>query len=863
MISNLFNKHKKEAAATLLFVIALIWLLACKMPVSQAVMQIQFDQSYEERQVKIYYIPKGENQEDITTQITSGNQAEVFVQEENYQLDGLEIEYELESQSDRISQLLFSFRGKVNGDIKADKIYAGAEVEYNNGTISVKLSREGLDEYNKMFSDDWRLKVELGSILLAVYLLFLVRRVPAAYWSRFRWRGVLIFGAAAIYCLISLVCFKELRNSANRVNLYIESEQTSDILGKDETYKQSFTGKHDMQGVSVKFGTYQTKLSGNYIFRLYQGEEQLPIFSEIFNGSGLKDNNFYDFFFTGTKIQGGETYYFSICAEQDYAGEALSLYMGNGDNYQEGQLYVNDSLENSDIVFAALEDGPNRFLIVWGCFTMFYLCVLLVLAWKAFHIKNIMVVRIIYIFAMLFSLVKLGTYFKYADVSLYDELAQISYVAYMEEHPDVIVPDFSDVYVLMPYNKEKQEDVYNNLNSLTLNKDGAYIGKDSGIINYLGHPPFYFHLMKLVHAVNVQGDKIIIDVVKLRIFNIALVMSALCFIFYIGYTRIKKNPAVHLSFVSTILAMHTLFYVGASVNNDNLTLIGVTIFIFGAIRYAEKKYTISTYLIVALGLVLSLWSKMTAGLMCVVAALVLVSLTFYAEKSISSIFNKKFWFSLPVYLLGGAYFIYLLAVTGTVQPTLASYGGHQYRVAEMVYKPAEGRDVLSVSGFLKHFLDRFFTSWAGGVPGTTGGIFSISKIGNLITAILPLGLFIKKCLWKTEGKTRVYISIFSGIIFTFIAQILRGYRDFQFVSGHASTQSRYYLCMALFFGLVVAYFMEKLHEEKKHIVKIQLRNSTICLSGPDFAVLFGCILSGMLFYSGFINSIVNIVCYPL
>ena len=862
MIHNVFNKHKKEAAATLIFVTVLIMLLIVKMPVSQAVVQIQFDQFYENREVKIHYTPKGSSQENVITETTGSNQVASFINEEYYQLDSLEIEYDSESQDDAINQMLFSFRGKVNGEIKENEIYEGAEVQYNTGVASVKLSETGLSEYNKIFTDDWRLKVELGSIFLAVYVFFLLRHLPMAYWRRFGGKGLFIFVAVTLYCVVSLISFKELNHSASRQNLYIKSSKVSDKLEVDEKYKQSFTGKEDIQGVSVKCGTYGANLTGNYVFRLYQGEEQQPILTKTVSGSILKDNAFHDIYFDEIDIQEGQTYYFSITSEQYYDGESLSLYMGDGDIYQGGQVYVDGSSVNEDIVFQTLGAGPNRFLIVWGCFTMFYFCILLVLVWKSYHIKKTTVIRIIYMFAALFALVKLGTYLKHFDVSIYDELAQISYVAYMEEHPEVIIPDFSDVHLLMPYNDEKQEEVYNNLKALTLNKDGEYVGKDSGIINYLGHPPFYYHLMKLADAVDVQGDEIIIDVVKLRVFNIGLVMAALCLMFYIGYTRIKKNPVVHLVFTSTILAMHAMFYVGASVNNDNLTLLGVTIFILGALRYVEKKYTTGTYFIVSLGLILSLWAKMTAGLMCVVAAIVLVSLTFYKEKSAKSLFNKRFWLSLPIYLLGGSYFIYLLIVEGTVQPSLASFAGHQYKLAAMVYTSPENRTVHSLLGFLRQFFIHFLSAWTDGIPGTVGGLFSISRIGNWIITILPFALFSRKHRGKTEGRERMYFSLFVGILFTVILQFLRGYRDFQFVSGHASTQSRYYLCMALFFGLTAAYFLEKLCEKKENIVKLQLGNFRICLTGENVAVLLGGILSAILFYSGFISSIVHTMLYP-
>ena len=54
-------------------------------------------------------------------------------------------------------------------------------------------------------------------------------------------------------------------------------------------------------------------------------------------------------------------------------------------------------------------------------------------------------------------------YLNYSKVDIYDELAHISYVAYLEENDNVIIPKFSDIKILMKYNEEEKQQAKENL----------------------------------------------------------------------------------------------------------------------------------------------------------------------------------------------------------------------------------------------------------------------------------------------------------------------------------------------------------------------------------------------------------------
>ena len=385
-----------------------------------------------------------------------------------------------------------------------------------------------------------------------------------------------------------------------------------------------------------------------------------------------------------------------------------------------------------------------------------------------------------------------------------DESYHVGYVAYLQK-TGKLIPVFSD------------------MRALAINGSSAYFAQLPRY-NYLGHPPLYYHMLRLAGAFRFDGDMITLDLNRLRTFSNVLAFIGIALVLYIGYTRIRKDrPYFHLFYVTTVMGIPMMTYGMAGINNDVLSLLGCGLFFLGALRFTEEKKNYGTFLLMAVGMCFSLLSKLTAGCVLVLLTVMFVGWYCLVRKGYREIFCKPFLVTLPIYAVTLFYFVMIYLQTGKLQPRIKDMAaGGEYK--PKFYVEFMDRQDWSAGKYLIRFLEKFSGQWTGIVSHASlhhmGSEDSVGFLLRMSLWILPALLFAGFLTRKEtkDGKGILAISSREGllrcaylaIITTAVVQMFRGMKNFFYKTGYmGSYQSRYYLCVAMILSFSIVHVLGK------------------------------------------------------
>lgn len=214
---------------------------------------------------------------------------------------------------------------------------------------------------------------------------------------------------------------------------------------------------------------------------------------------------------------------------------------------------------------------------------------------KLIENKKTYIIIIIYLISLIIFNIKVD---KYQEVikEFPDESAHIAYIAYLEE-TGKLIPEFENMQEMKGLAKVEVNEF------------------EEETTNHLGHPPLYYHIMKLFNIVQVEDGKITYDLDILRTISHVISNIALILAFIIGYSKLKSIFAnfVYAMFIVTI----PLFsYISGAVQNDVISFLGVNIYILGMMNLVDKKRNYLTYFLIAIGTFICLLNKLTVRINC-------------------------------------------------------------------------------------------------------------------------------------------------------------------------------------------------------------------------------------------------------
>ena len=169
-----------------------------------------------------------------------------------------------------------------------------------------------------------------------------------------------------------------------------------------------------------------------------------------------------------------------------------------------------------------------------------------------------------------------------------DELAHLSYIKYIHSHHD-FVPDYSKMTMI----------------------NNPHRG------NYLSHPPLYYELLNSVYD---GRNSAIGNVENFRRFSLLIFLLAFMLILYIGF-KAELDILADFVFLTFLVSVPMYTYTGASISNDTLAFLGAAVFALGFVRLIDRDYSLTTYLLLSVGIGIAYFSKLTAALLIFFALL--------------------------------------------------------------------------------------------------------------------------------------------------------------------------------------------------------------------------------------------------
>ncbi len=443
----------------------------------------------------------------------------------------------------------------------------------------------------------------------------------------------------------------------------------------------------------------------------------------------------------------------------------------------------------------------------------------------------------VYVFALVFSAAKMLFYSERVGRTP-DEAAHIAYIAQLHQSGDLI-PHYEDLH----------------LAAVTQSTGHVWhFSLPQNSTNYLGHPPLYYLLMRLVGGISFTSDTTFVaNVFLLRMFSIAMTLVGLALMLYFGYSRIKSSPLVHLLYASICISVPMFAYGASGVNNDALTYITIPLFFWGVLRYLENKRNVWTYLLIAVGISATVLTKLTAGVIVAVAAVIVLAVTLIREKNWRELLKPAFLCTLVVYAVPVVYYLLVYARYGHFRPTFFELNP-EFAYSSVFYVDPASRRGYSLMMYVAYFVTQFMRCWTGISshvsmlkPSTYWG--SVQNIALVLVWFVPF-LFTKRTLRKQSAYSLGMVACCAGVAVALILQFFNGYDGFLSRGYLGGFQSRYYLCIVFVFAFCMAVAMQKLFDyldsDGRH--SMWLRQSIECVTA---------IYIGLLYYEDFLYFLLN------
>lgn len=714
-------------------------------------------------------------------------------------------------------------------------------VEKTAGTTKIVFSDSFLTELDEALKDDWKLNLEVMLIVLMFFLAI---------------KGIDVFFTYKIYKRFSYICLLIVLlflvkvygnpNTLLRVkDLNINGYMSTTPVSEEEFFYQTFIPEKNTKGIRVQLATYGDVLQGTYEARIYDEADVCVTKLEI-PGAEVLDNEYYYIPFSQTLVD-GKIYKFTIVkTDKEFTDENMCLWRTETNHYTDGELIDLTEAMTGDVEFDLYEDGLNmqNFLlfIVVVCFVLLILCKRGNEDTKHFNIYAIAV----YFGVLIIFLSKVGYFAEYKNLGIYDEMAHVSFVTYFAENPNVFVPEYENATLLVPEHMKLEED---QLNVVALNQnEGIFYGRKSGTINYLFHPSLYYKLMSMTNSVTSDGELVHVNIDRLRIVNVAIIVFALFIVFYIGFTRIKKNMYYHLLFASICTGLSALYQMAPMVNNDNLCLLAIAIYMLGVIRVSEGKRDLFSYLCIAVGIMMAAFTKLTAMLFVAIISVFFVLRVCIKEKNFNVIFNKAFIITIPIYAVVVWYYMQTYMMYGTFKVYLSLFLKDAAMDYPVLFKSVSDRVFVDLPRMLELYMESFTTTWSQQEEKfiSSEGLFKCVRFIRNIVFVLPLAipLFDLKSK-KRESSSHTYImqGVSLAVVFAFFYQIISGVDTFYGSTGRFGSQSRYYLCMLpLFAYSIVSFLGSRVEKKYGQDTKILLGENSISINAIIHFIIGACAL---------------------
>jgi hypothetical protein len=399
-------------------------------------------------------------------------------------------------------------------------------------------------------------------------------------------------------------------------------------------------------------------------------------------------------------------------------------------------------------------------------------------------------ISICIVYCGLFALFMFKMFF-YGDeiINVPDQPAQLSYVVYMEKNPHTLIPKFEDI------------GMYEIADTVEDGNHTKFLLEETGETCYLGHPPFYYKFMQLCHVIEINGDQVLADMTRIAYINILVTSLTMILILSIGYaklTELRAGLAIHFMYATICTGLPLYGYLGSGINNDNFCNVGLVVFLLGLISYFDRGYCYTTYWMIALGVLISMFSKLTAGWIVVVTSAVLILFAILKDRNLKIICNKYFVTTIPLYLIVLAYFIRIYTTYGSVQPGYGLLVSAEEYMSSDFYVAEELRTHLTMAqdmvSFLKNMLDTWMATYETHYFVARKGVLAFPFLLVLAAFLVSAAVSIYRYIRRKEFNIETISFAFAVAIATAILRQYRGHWSSYLANGYTGGyQARYYM----------------------------------------------------------------------
>lgn len=649
----------------------------------------------------------------------------------------------------------------------------------------------------------------------------------------------------AAVLIVYLLMYNDLHKDYEKVSVQMPEDLVQDAGIKMETegtVRQTFdTALENLHSISLNFQVDAEEVidpDAKFGVRLSETDTQKIISQNIFSYISLQQSPSVVIQLDEKDMKQNNNLTIEIEHLTGQIPESLELPAAKG-QIKAGQHLYSGNTEISDSMLMISADYEKH--LAKDLAGILEICIALLIIYTIYCNKlpfhNKYAVAFIYVCMFLYCVLQIGYYMVYVGHTP-DEMRHISYIAYLEE-TGKIIPDFS------------------HMEFMTDTNPASFV---PGSINQLGHPPLYYHVMRLCSPIdNLGNGEYYIHTLRLRVFSAFFGLLAMALIFYIGYRKISKSlPVLHLLYTAMIVNVPMFLYNLSGVNNDTFALLGCSIFFLGFLNLSEEKKNYRTYWFIALGFSLTILSKLTAGLILILMCAIYIIWYCIKEKSVRLVCCRQFMTTLPVYLLTIVYFLMVYAQVHSFQPSLANLDMEYYR-STAFYVSFGDRAVMNFKDYFFYFWQGFFNTWTGIASHINllkqGGWLSYDRFFIIIIPFVPILCFFMN---KKRLYMKMFVSFYIALICVVFLQFKNAYDGFYFISGYPGAyQSRYYLCVLPVMAFIAVRLLETAYIGAEKKISVLGEKSRVMQSMTKVFWTIGIVASAFLFYSGFLYFILN------
>lgn len=655
-----------------------------------------------------------------------------------------------------------------NYDTATDReIFSVSDLHINVENENIKIPQDVLSQMHLAINHNNGLKFQ------AIIVLFFILVVYDLYYAnKHRVKRRLIIKIFQIISLAFLVVYCLFVFVLPDYNYMLRERRSNCEVETIETNKNyneiTFTnGNEPLYGLIIPVSNNPESTTDN-VYILIEDEDGNTIFSSVKDRNDILSENQIKIFFQEPLER----------IEQ----EKLNLKLISVNDESETPFSLS-TLEESRTIQKVSDISYVNLVFFFG--TLLYLLIVLTLSfcYEDFRISKKKSIQFVYFFSVIFIIAQIFYYSIYVGHSP-DEPAHMSYVEYILENK-TIIPNFYEME-MYDFSSGLPEAI-------------------PGTINYLGHPPLYYWFLAICQML-LGGTTF--NLVLLRLCSTGIGLIAIGIFMGLGYKYLsKKNPIVHLIYIISTVSLPFFLYSFSGLNNDILSLLGVVISFWGILRFENERKNLLTYFLLSLGIFITVFSKITAGIVLIFAYSIYILWTCRNEKSLSCVLNKNALIAIPFMIIGAWYFLAIFFRYGSFQPPIP----YDYLKTTDFFVDYPDRTCFTQIDYFKYFFTKFIETW-----GQINSHVSIIKSQDLLSLdrcifyILPLSpiLFFKQ---KKDfiGK-KFIIGVFLGIIVAIIGQYFSAINSFSIRGYMGGFQSRYYICWMPVFAFGFAFLYNNL-----------------------------------------------------